>query len=75
MRILFYLCPLILFSFCNTNSESQLKNLRDSLNQVNSQTELNNLKDSINSENEKTDQINEMEERAKEIQDSIAKTL
>jgi len=75
MRKLFYLFPIILLSYCNSDSASQLKNLRDSLNQVNSEIELNNLKDSINSENERIKMRMEMEDRAKEMQDSISKTL
>lgn len=48
MKKILYLIPLISFSCSNSNPQSEIKRLRDSINLVNSKTELEKLKDSLN---------------------------
>jgi hypothetical protein len=48
MKKILYLIPLISFSCSNSNPQSEIKRLRDSINLVNSKTELKKLKDSLN---------------------------
>jgi hypothetical protein len=75
MRKIIAFIPFVLLACNNSNEQTELQKLRDSINVANTKSELQELKDSINTVKQTEEDKVQMERNAARISDSIAAAI